>query len=168
MFGQAYTIEDAAGGARLTVRGTRAGVEPPALVLEVLFTGPGDHGWLDALAPVEKRFEVLHGDVEINGVRLAPGDRLVVAVSERVKLGGAIGAQLVCDLRPAGDPVALAEALRRASAERGGRRRPSLRAPAALALSAALLVGLTVAHRPTPAHAKPGHAAWSEQLHLGG
>src|SRR5690242_21957818 len=104
MFGEAHTIEDAGGSARLTVRGTVAGIEPPALVLEVLVTGAGGHPWLDVLTPFEKRFEVLHGDGELDGARLAPGDRAALGSGERARLAAAPGAQLVCDLKPVCEP----------------------------------------------------------------
>jgi hypothetical protein len=165
MFGEAHTVEDAAGAARLTVRGTETGVEPRAVVLEVLLTGSGNHLWLDALTPVEKRFQVLHGEVELDGARLAAGDRATVAAGIRARLRGTVGAQLVCDLKPAGEPAALAAALRRAS---DAERRSSWRAPAALALTAALLVGLTVTRdKPSAAPGQTG-PAWSSQMHLGG
>ena len=45
----------------------------------------------------------------------------------------------------------------------------SWRAPAALALCAAVLVGLTVGHRPAAGHGAPAHGAvWAQHLHFGG
>jgi hypothetical protein len=166
MFGEAYTIEDPAGTVRLTVRGTEAGVEPPALVLEVLLTRAADHGWSDALTPFEKRFELLHGTVEINGAQIERGERTTVPAGVRAQLARAVEAQLVCDLKPAGDPLLLAESLGHAFADRPAR---SWRAAAALALCAAVLVGLAVGHRPATAHGAPAQgAAWAQHLHLGG
>jgi len=44
----------------------------------------------------------------------------------------------------------------------------SWRAPAALALCAALLVGLTVGHRPAADHGAPVQGAvWAQHLHFG-
>jgi hypothetical protein len=165
MFGETYTI-DTAGVARLTVRATEPGVDPRALVLEVLVTGGGPQTWLDVLACVEKRIEVLHGEIDLDGVRLSAGDRATLAAGGPVGLKAAVGSQLVCDLKPAGDPVALADALRRASAATSATPRRPWRAPAALALFAALLVGLAVGHeKPAVAH---GASVWSGQMHLGG
>ena len=153
MFGEAYTIEDSAGTVRLMVRGTEVGVEPRALVLEVLLTGAAEHAWADALTSFEKRFELLHGAVEVNGERLEPG-------AERPS-APAFPSSLRARQRPSSCATSNRQATRASSPSRSHTRSPRVRAAscslvaraAALALCAAALVGPTVGHRPATATA---------------